>query len=219
MSLEELLNKDIFIENRSCMKNVSKDDTNDEFMTDIDRDFDDKIVIDFDNVKYNFVENIGVKSGCLKSVDSILYSEKLDKIIFIEFKNGKIEIPERSTSNSRRKREYRKIQIENAKLKLDTIRTKVKDSILICSEILNKSPEFFRENCNFILVYNESRNKCIMPDGLENNDFNHLASMISDFSQENFHQFNMGILEKICVNEVQTLNVQQFNSYYLDKCI
>ena len=144
------------------------------------------------------------------------YSSPLNKIFFIEFKNGKIEVPETSQSRNHQRRRINRLNIEIAKLKLELIRTKVKDSITACCEIFSKNPDFFRENCYFILVYNEDKNSCIIPDSLDNPGFTSLLQSFSQISQTRFHNFGMDVLEKLCVDEVRTFTPKEFEDFIIN---
>ena len=142
-----------------------------------------------------------------------LVSNFCDKIIFIEFKNGKIEVPRRlNNSPSSKNIQIRELEIKVAKLKLDAIRTKVKDSITVCTELFSKYPRFFRKNSIFILVYNDNKNTQF-PDGLHNKTFNQFAQNMFQLAQSNFHLFNMGVLEDLCVEHVYTFNPTEFEAF------
>lgn len=214
--MKDLLNIDIFTDNISNFKEVSFDSVNNEYLIDEGNSIYSNIAINFDDVMKEHMRSFGVTDRSLKSVDSVIFSEKLNKIFFIEFKNGKIEVPETTRSKKRIRKRINKLNIEISKLKLELIRTKVKDSIIACSEIFNCKPDFFRENCYFILVYNEQKNNSIMPDGLDSPGFDSLVQSLSQISQTNFHYFGMGILEKMCVNEVRTFTPSQFEDFIIN---
>lgn len=211
--MKNLLNNSIFTNNISNMKIVSFDSDNNEYLITEAHSIYSNPAINFDDVMKEHMCSLDINDRSLKSVDSIIFSEKLNKFFLIEFKNGKIEVPEPTQSRSSSTKKKNRLKRENAKLKLELIRTKVKDSITACSEIFAQNPEFFRKNCYFILVYNEQRNSSIMPDGLDNPGFNSLVESLSQLSQTSFHHFGMGVLEKMCVDEVRTFTPSQFENF------
>lgn len=214
--MKNLLSNSIFTNNISTLRDVSFDSSNNEYLIDEKYSIHSNSAINFDDVMKEHIRSFDIKDKSLKSVDAVIFSEKLNKIFLIEFKNGKIEIPETIQSRNSKKRQINRLKIENAKLKLELIRTKVKDSITACSEIFNRNPDFFRKNCYFILVYNENKNNCIMPDRLDNPGFNSLVQSLSQISQTSFHNFGMGILEKLCVDEVRTFTPSQFEYFIIN---
>lgn len=107
------------------LKKASKDETNDSFMTESQIK-----VINFDKVPNEFSRGKGWH-GVPKSNDALYISEN-DKWIFIEFKNGRIDIADI----------YRKIY----------------DSILMSIQMkFIKDYEFVRNNVHYILVYNSAK--------------------------------------------------------------
>ena len=214
--MKNLLNNSIFTNNISNFRDISFDSRNNEYLIDENYSIHSNSAINFDDVMKEHIRSFGIIDKRLKSVDSVIFSEKLNKIFFIEFKNGRIEVPETSQSTDYQTRIINGLNIEIAKLKLDLIRTKVKDSITACCEIFSKNPNFFRENCYFILVYNENKNNCIMPDNLENPGFTSLLQSYSQISQTHFHNFGMGVLEKLCVDEVRTFTPKEFEDFIIN---
>ena len=74
-------NIEIFTKNQSTLRNTSYDDNNSEYMTELELP-----VIDFDNVKEQYLQSIGCQDESLTSVDALL--SKTNCNVFIEFKNG-----------------------------------------------------------------------------------------------------------------------------------
>lgn len=109
------------------LKKASHDDTNDEYMV-----TDTIEVIDFDMIKDEFCKNNILISA--KSND-VLYI-KDDKYLFIEFKNGNIDIR-----------------------KTHELKQKNYDSTIILSDILNLSVKDFKEKVNYLLVYRNEKVK------------------------------------------------------------
>ena len=203
----------IFQNNVSTLKKDSLDRSSSVYLIDTPNKAENISSFHFDEIMRDYLSSQNINNGhVLKSVDSIIYSSKLDKIIFIEFKNGKIEVPRKlNNSPSRKNIQIRELEIKVAKLKLDAIRTKVKDSITVCTELFSKYPRFFRKNSIFILVYNDNKNQ--FPDGLHNKAFNQFTQNMFQLAQSNFHLFNMGVLEDLCVEHVYTFNPTEFENF------
>ncbi|HFI0791458.1 TPA: hypothetical protein ACGO62_001493 [Streptococcus suis] len=212
--MKSVFQNNIFQKNVSNLKNDSFDSTSKVYLIDTPNKAENIPSFQFDNIMRDYLSSQNINnSQVLKSVDSIIYSSKLDKIIFIEFKNGKIEVPRKlNNSPSKKNNQIRELEIEVAKLKLDAIRTKVKDSITVCTELFSKYPRYFRNNSVFILVYNDIKNTQI-PDGLHNVAFNAFTQNMSQLAQSNFHLFNMGVLEGLCVEKVYTFNPTEFENF------
>ena len=117
----------LFANNRSTLKETSKDDSNTEYMTESEME-----VISFDKVKEGYVKNLSAKGAA--SLDALAVFE--DRIELIEFKNGCLE---------------KRGEEEN-------IGYKIRDSLLLFCDIVNKNITYTREHVDFILVYNESKN-------------------------------------------------------------
>lgn len=71
----------IFQNNTSSMKQTSKDDANNEYMTECNKE-----VVNFDKVVKNYCKNICVSP--VDSNDALIVSENGQTATFIEFKNG-----------------------------------------------------------------------------------------------------------------------------------
>lgn len=124
----------IFINNKKSLLEVSLDDSdknNPVNMVDADKDISKDIVIDFDDVKTAFCRKFNKSNEVFKSADALLYSKTKNKLIFVEFKNGKVR----------------------------DVKTKLKDSLLVLSNILDVNLEFCREYLEYIVVYNYEKNK------------------------------------------------------------
>ena len=115
----------------TTLKEASFDSINNEYMTDSAIK-----VYNFDKIKDEYIkENF---NKCIaedfKSNDALYYNN--EKFFFIEFKNGCIEK-----------------QSEKEKL-----RSKIAESLLILTDILQENLNFTRQNCSYILVYNKKKN-------------------------------------------------------------
>ncbi len=121
----------IFKDNMSTLKETSLDDsnlTNPRYMTESGLS-----VVNFDNVKRDYLKNISCQDEALSSVDALLLAN--DNVL-IEFKNGDI-----------RKREARL-----------AIHGKIQNSLLLLCDITDNTISTLRDTLDFILVYNESKN-------------------------------------------------------------
>ena len=128
LGIREFARKDVHCSLHETSKDTSK--VNVEYMTRCQGK-----VINFDVVKTNYCNSIGLSETFAKSVDAIA-NGKGGKIYFIEFKNGGFSSPE--------------------------ILKKVYDSMLIFNSLTGKQINFCRENIIFVLVYNE-KEKMINP--------------------------------------------------------
>ncbi|WP_353093793.1 hypothetical protein [Tissierella praeacuta] len=124
--MTDIWNCDIFSNNKSTLKETSKDDADKKdikYMTNSGIE-----VIDFDGVKNDYIKDLKLKYTP-KSND-VLYKSK-DELYFIEFKNG------------------------NMDKEIHNVRRKIFDSLLILTDIISKGISYTRENLNYILVYNK----------------------------------------------------------------
>ena len=94
------------------------------------------LVVDFDKVKKAYVRELGVKPKSMPCSSDALHIGKDGNISFIEFKNGKINYMQRYN-----------------------IHQKIYDSLLIFGDMTGKGLSFCREHADFILVYNELKNR------------------------------------------------------------
>lgn len=151
----------LFSSNRSTLKETSKDDSNTECMTESDIE-----VINFDKVKEDYVKNLSAKGAA--SLDALVIYE--DRIELIEFKNGCLV-----------KREK-----EN---KLEYIGKKIRDSLLLLCDILNKNISYTRNHVDFILIYNESKKPITSKEKI--------ASRVTQKGGGEFTRFGFGRLKGI----------------------
>lgn len=121
---------DIFSDHITSLKESSKDDSdknNIQYMTMSTVD-----VVDFDAVKTQYTNALGLSEENAKSVDALMMA--FSEVLFIEFKNG------------------------NMKSEKAAVKNKVRDSLLLFCDITQKNIEYTRRNMKFILVYNGSKN-------------------------------------------------------------
>ena len=127
---------DLKIYNTSTLKQTSKDDNNEEYMTESTIR-----VINFDSVggdKYSKNNKLNIQ---LKTND-VLFLHNDKKYTFIEFKNGKLL----DKTN--------KIDMK----KLKDIELKILNSLFVLGDIEEKSLSSLKEITDYILVYNEEKN-------------------------------------------------------------
>ena len=206
-NIKDKIEIDIFIKNKKSLLEVSLDDSdknNPVNMVDADKDISKDIVIDFDDVKTAFCKKFHKSYEVFKSADALIYSEVNNNLIFVEFKNGKVK----------------------------DIKTKLKDSLLVFSNILDVNLEFCREHLEYIVVYNYEKNKQYVEqekDKYRKEDQNKSQSLIkeyidgfvkrvSNFAKDEIILWGLGIMEDICVSKVHTYTVDEFVKYYSDNC-
>lgn len=206
-NIKDKIEIDIFIKNKKSLLEVSLDDSdknNPVNMVDADKDISKDIVIDFDDVKTAFCKKFHKSYEVFKSADALIYSEVNNNLIFVEFKNGKVK----------------------------DIKTKLKDSLLVFSNILDVNLEFCREHLEYIVVYNYEKNKQYVEqekDKYRKEDQNKSQSLIkeyidgfvkrvSNFAKDEIILWGLGIMEDICVSKIHTYTVDEFVKYYSDNC-
>lgn len=126
--MSRLIDIDIFRNNIISLKDASYDDKNNCYMT-----LDNMEVIDFDKVKREYLNNLGLSEECSKSVDAII--DFNENFILIEFKNGKMKNEKKD------------------------VKEKIKDSLLIFGDVIGETVSSIRNDAKFILVYNASKNE------------------------------------------------------------
>lgn len=172
----------ILYNNKSTLKETSKDNSeknNIQYMTESQLE-----VIDFDKVKTQYNNNLNLTEEYAKSVDALMVNFALNKIFFIEFKNG---------------------DMKNEKSKVNS---KVKDSLLIFCDIIKKNISYTRKNLIFILVYNESKNK-----SKNEKSKRDIAQHIHNKAKENVIRFGFEKLKRLYFKEVYTYTEKEFADY------
>lgn len=123
------IDRGVFNNNISTLKETSKDDANGEYMTESLLP-----VINFDLAKNQyFKESKNIQSEGITSNDALFESD--GKLTFIEFKNGKIAGDVKYS-----------------------VWLKVYDSVLLFTDIVESNISYTRENMDYILVYNKEKN-------------------------------------------------------------
>lgn len=177
----------ILAENTATFMETSKDDSdknNVQYMTKSRLR-----VIDFDEVKRRYTNAQGLSEDCVTSVDAIVQFG--DHIIFVEFKNGKV--------NNR------------------NIKDKARDSLLLFSGITGESIAYTQQKVDFIVVYNLEKNP--HPNQLKKEKLQQSPSRIaigSHFTckaKKELILFDLERYEKIYFRKVHTYSKEQFEEY------
>lgn len=172
----------IFNDNIATLKETSKDDANNAYLTDSLFN-----AIDFDAVKEQYIfANSTCTTSELRSNDAlVIFDGSKGFFIFIEFKNGEV------TSKSKR----------------EEIRSKISESLLIVNDILNENLTFDRKNINYILVYNKSKNT-----SFENQRFSSLTGIASLIGKSANMTYLINGFDryKAFFHDVKTINEDEF---------
>lgn len=172
-------NIEIFTKNQSTLRNTSYDDNNSEYMTELEL-----LVIDFDNVKEQYLQSIGCQDESLTSVDALL--SKANCNVFIEFKNGSLA-----------KKEVRL-----------GIYSKIQDSLLMLCDITDSHISQLRQCMDFVLVYNEEKNP-----STSNKEKDYINDRLMKLGGEEFVRFGMSRYAGVYFRKVHTYNVEKFEKY------
>lgn len=120
---------DIFKNNTSTLKQTSKDDANNEYMTESA-----ETVVNFDKTVKEYCNALHIPT--VSSNDALVFRTDNNTVTFIEFKNG-----------------YIKDAVTQQKLL-----KKIYNSLLIFADVTGESISSTRQYLNYILVYNEEKN-------------------------------------------------------------
>lgn len=182
---------DIFKNNISTLKETSKDnhDGVDYYMTESEIK-----VINFDGVKKNYLLSLGFNKDLVKSNDAlILEFDKTDT--FIEFKNG------------------------NMKKEKTNVKLKVLDSLLIFTDIINKTVAYTRANMNYILVYNEEKNpeNTISSNSVqESSSRNYIAKiLLEEKAKKKYIRFGIERFESVYFKDIFTYTEKEFEDNFV----
>lgn len=183
----DLKSYNIFVKNKKTLKETSKDDSNPadiQYMTESELE-----VVDFDMVKRDYVNTLGLSEDNAASIDAVVQFE--DHIAFVEFKNGKV--------NNR------------------NIKDKARDSLLIFSDITKKSTTFTRDKVDFIVVYNSEKNP--LPNQMKKAKLQESPSRIAiarhfmEKAQKELILFDLERYEKLYFRKVHTYSTDMFEKY------
>jgi hypothetical protein len=188
------------IYNTSTLKQTSKDDNNQEYMTESTIR-----VINFDSIggdKYSKNNKLNIQ---LKTNDALfLHNDK--KYTFIEFKNGKLV----DKTN--------KIDIK----KLKDIELKILNSLFVLGDIEEKSLSSLKEITDYILVYNEEKNtpnerNSISEIGNYFINQGNISSEKTKTEREEIICFGLEKFKDYCFKNVHTYSKEEFEEKFVKK--
>ena len=189
------------IYNTSTLKQTSKDDNNEEYMTESQIK-----VINFDSVggdKYTRNNNLSIQ---LKTND-VLFLHSDRKYTFIEFKNGKLL----DRSN--------RIDIK----KLKDIELKILNSMFVLGDIEEKSLNTLKEITNYILVYSEEKNSPNEKNSISEignyfvNQGSNLSIVENTFEKDEIICFGLEKFKGYCFKNVHTYSKEEFEEKFVKK--
>ena len=191
---------DLKIYNTSTLKQTSKDDNNEEYMTESTIR-----VINFDSIggdKYSKNNKLNIQ---LKTND-VLFLHNDKKYTFIEFKNGKLV----DKTN--------KIDIK----KLKDIELKILNSLFVLGDIEEKSLSSLKEITDYILVYNEEKNtpnerNSISEIGNYFINQGNISSEKTKTEREEIICFGLEKFKGYCFNNVHTYSKEEFEEKFVKK--
>ena len=191
---------DLKIYNTSTLKQTSKDDNNEEYMTESTIR-----VINFDSIggdKYSKNNKLNIQ---LKTND-VLFLHNDKKYTFIEFKNGKLL----DKTN--------KIDIK----KLKDIELKILNSLFVLGDIEEKSLSSLKEITDYILVYNEEKNtpnerNSISEIGNYFINQGNISSEKTKTEREEIICFGLEKFKDYCFKNVHTYSKEEFEEKFVKK--
>ncbi len=191
---------DLKIYNTSTLKQTSKDDNNEEYMTESTIR-----VINFDSVggdKYSKNNKLNIQ---LKTND-VLFLHNDKKYTFIEFKNGKLV----DKTN--------KIDIK----KLKDIELKILNSLFVLGDIEEKSLSSLKEITDYILVYNEEKNtpnerNSISEIGNYFINQGNISSEKTKTEREEIICFGLEKFKGYCFKNIHTYSKEEFEEKFVKK--
>jgi hypothetical protein len=132
---------------------------------------------------------LGLSEDVAKSADAIINSKK--GLVLIEFKNGSV--------NNR------------------DVKDKVRDSVLILCDIIKCNISYIRENIDFILVYNETKNplpkQIIKGIVQESHSRTFISKKLAQKGKQEFVLFDLDRYKKFLFKEVHTYTQEEFEEY------
>jgi len=191
---------DLKIYNTSTLKQTSKDDNNEEYMTESTIR-----VINFDSIggdKYSKNNKLNIQ---LKTND-VLFLHNDKKYTFIEFKNGKLV----DKTN--------KIDIK----KLKDIELKILNSLFVLGDIEEKSLSSLKEITDYILVYNEEKNtpnerNSISEIGNYFINQGNISSEKTKTEREEIICFGLEKFKGYCFKNIHTYSKEEFEEKFVKK--
>lgn len=178
-----------FNKNKKSLKETSRDDSD---LSNIQYMTQSELeVIDFDLVKRDYTNGLKLSEEGAASVDALI---KFDNhIAFVEFKNGVM------------------------KKKKQNVKDKMRDSLLVFSDITKKDIAYTRQNADFILVYNLDKNPTPNQDtkGMlqESPSLIDIENFIALKAKKEIIRFDLEKYEKLYFRKVHTYSKEQFENY------
>lgn len=179
----------------STLKETSKDDSNNEFMTNCSLQ-----VVDFDSAKSRYVEDLETKPKDTPASVDALYSDPSGISTLIEFKNGNL-------SGSKHREIHRK----------------VRDSLLMLGDIAKLHIGDTRAFMDFVLVYNEQKNLAGTETAnpatkvQESCSRVKIAKHFAEKGRSEYIRFGLDTFKGYCFRNVHTYTVREFESKFLAK--
>lgn len=174
---------DIFKNNKSYLKELSLDEAHSEYMTESMTP-----AVNFDQVKTCYANNLYKSEKCLNSVDALI--ELDERIILIEFKNGKVE-------NS-------------------AVKHKMKDSLLLLCDILNTKISETREIMDYIVVYNKEKINSHKKNKVqESKSRDDIMGHLADKAESEIVRFDLERYIDIFFKNIHTYDKKEFKDYLL----
>lgn len=191
---------DLKIYNTSTLKQTSKDDNNEEYMTESTIR-----VINFDSVggdKYSKNNKLNIQ---LKTND-VLFLHNDKKYTFIEFKNGKLL--DKTNKNDIKK--------------LKDIELKILNSLFVLGDIEEKSLSSLKEITDYILVYNEEKNtpnerNSISEIGNYFINQGNISSEKTKTEREEIICFGLEKFKGYCFKNIHTYSKEEFEEKFVKK--
>lgn len=181
---------DIFKNSTSTIRQISKDDSNNEYMTDCNL-----MAINFDKVSKKYCKNLSLFS--VESNDALFALKNGKCTTFIEFKNGYID----------KTTQYKLVK-------------KIYDSMLVFMDVTKTNISETRDFLNYILVYNENKNadnpKTEYHES-ESRDF--IDKTILEYGKEVHIKYGLDFFKGYCFKEVNTYTKKEFENLFVSKLL
>lgn len=182
----EVSDYQIFLNHISSLKETSKDTSG---PIDIYMCNDVRNVIDFDGVKTEYTNNLGLSEEVASSFDALAFDPY--NLRFIEFKNGGMKNEKKGIKN------------------------KIRDSLLIFCDITKKDISYIRANMDFILVYNGEKNP--IPNQIirelqpELSERDQIGDYFTRKARKHFIRFDLDRFQSLYFKTVYTVTPDQFS--------
>lgn len=181
---------EIFQSNTSSLKQASKDDANNVYMTECDKE-----IINFDKVVKSYCREARVSS--VDSNDALVISNDGETAVFIEFKNGYVN----------NKTQYKLLK-------------KIYDSMFVFTDITNENISSTRQYLNYILVYNEEKNadeSNPKTEYRESKSRDEIDRILLGYGKETHIKYGLEFLKGYCFKDVYTYTKHEFEELFVSK--